>query len=156
MEVLPMTDLIDEATARKFIQFLHDHAAAALSHISRPGVLQLVSLSPDDKGVSVSPFTIGDVDQMVEAALIDARSGRNVFIETRTVRPGRPAERGRGKLESTIGCFALVIDRDADKGRGGHANGIDTTVVQTEPKDIENCSPQNRAQSSLGISASLG
>jgi len=128
-----MTDLINEATARKFIQLLHDRAAAALSHVRRPDVLQLISLSPGDKGMSVSPFAIGDVDGMLEAALTDARSGRNVFVETRSTRPGRPQERGRGKLESTIACFALVIDRDADKGRGGHANGIDTTVVETSP-----------------------
>jgi hypothetical protein len=126
-------DLIDPATIRKFLQVLHDRAAAALSHVRRPGVLQLVSIAPDDKGMSVSPFVVGDVDKMVEAALIDARAGRNVFVEARSTRPGRPAERGRGKLESTIACFALVIDRDADKGRGGHVNGIDTTVVETSP-----------------------
>jgi hypothetical protein len=85
-----MADLIDEATARKFIQLLHSRADAALAHVPRPGVLQLVSIAPDDKGMSVSPFAVGAVDQMVKAALIDARAGRNVFIETRTVRPGRP------------------------------------------------------------------
>jgi hypothetical protein len=128
-----MTDLIDEATTRKFIELLHARAAAALSHVCRPGVLQLVSIAPDDKGMSIAPFAIGSVNEMVEAALTDARAGRNVFIETRTVRPGRPHERGRGKLESTIACFALVIDRDTDKGKGGHANGVDTTVVETSP-----------------------
>src|SRR6516165_3428953 len=106
-----MADLIDEATARKFIQLLQDRAAAALSHVRRADVLQLISLSPGDKGMSVSPFAIGDVDGMLEAALTDARSGRNVFVETRSTRPGRPQERGRGKLESTLACFALVIDR---------------------------------------------
>jgi hypothetical protein len=127
------SDLINADEARKFLQMLHDRAAAALSHVRRPGVLQLVSIAPDDKGMSISPFVVGDVDRMVEAALIDARAGRNVFVEARSTRPGRPVERGRGKLESTIACFALVIDRDADKGRGGHANGIDTTVVETSP-----------------------
>jgi hypothetical protein len=75
-------DLIDETTACKFIQLVHDRAAAALSHVRRPGVLQLVSIAPDDKGMSVSPFAVGNVDQMVEAALIDARAGRKLFIET--------------------------------------------------------------------------
>jgi hypothetical protein len=128
-----MTDLIDEATARKFIQLLHDRAAVALSHIRRPGVLQLVSIAPDDHGMSVSPFAIGDIDSMLEAALINAGAGKNVYVEARSVRPGRPTERGRGKLESTIGCFALVIDRDADTGKAGHINGNDTTVIETSP-----------------------
>src|SRR5262249_22788548 len=38
-------------------------------------------------------------------------------------RPGRPTERGRGKIESTIGCFALVVDRDGDRGKAGYVNG---------------------------------
>jgi hypothetical protein len=55
---------------------------------------------------------------MLEAVLIDAKAGRNTYIETRTVRPGRPKERkaGRGKADATIGLFAFVIDSDADKG----------------------------------------
>ena len=126
-------NLIDETTVRKFIELLHTRAAAALSHVRRPGVLQLVSIAPDDRGMSISPFAIGDIDSMLEAALTDARTGRNVYVEARTVRPGRPTERGRGKLESTIGCFALVIDRDADTGKAGHVNGNDTTVVETSP-----------------------
>jgi len=86
-------DLVeDEPTVRKFVTLLHSRAAAALSHERRPGVVQLVSIAPDDSGMSVSPFEIGDVDQMVEAALVDARAGRNVYVETRTVRPGRPNE----------------------------------------------------------------
>jgi hypothetical protein len=93
----------------------------------------LVSMAPDDGGMSVSAFKIGDVDQMLEAALIDARAGRNVYVEARTVRPGRPAERGRGKIESTIGCFAFVIDHDADTGKTGHSNGNASAVVETSP-----------------------
>jgi hypothetical protein len=126
-------DLIDEPTVREFVTLLHNRAAGALSHVRRPGVLQLVSIAPDDRGMSVSPFAIGDVEHMTEAALIDARAGRNVFVEARTVRPGRPEERGRGKLESTVGCFALVIDRDADTGKAGYVNGNDTTVIETSP-----------------------
>ncbi|MFY9770241.1 MAG: hypothetical protein WAK04_08410 [Xanthobacteraceae bacterium] len=126
------SDLINPDTARKFLELLHTRAAAALSHERRPGVLQLVSISPDDSGMSVSPFSVGDVDHMVAAAIIDARAGRNVFVETRSVRPGRPHERGRGKIESTIGTFAFVIDHDADTGKAGHING-DTTVVETSP-----------------------
>jgi hypothetical protein len=126
------TDLIDPKTIRKFLTLLHSRAAAALSHERRPGVMQLVSVSPDDSGISTSAFAVGDVDSMLTAAITDARAGRNVYVETRTVRPGRPHERGRGKLESTIATFAFVIDHDADTGKAGHVNG-DTTVVETSP-----------------------
>ena len=54
-----MPDLIDEFTVRKFLTLLHSRAAAALSHVRRPGVLQLVSIAPDDRGMSISPFAIG-------------------------------------------------------------------------------------------------
>jgi hypothetical protein len=94
-------------------------------------VLHLVSMAPDDRGMSVSPFDVGDVANMAEAALADARAGRNVYVETRTVRPGRPTE--RGKLEATTAVFALVIDCDADKGRGGHVNGDASAIVETSP-----------------------
>jgi hypothetical protein len=128
-----MSDFIDEFTIHKFLTLLHSRAAVALSHVRRPGVLQLVSIAPDDRGMTISPFAIGDIDPMLEAAVTDARAGRNVYVEARTVWPGRPTERGRGKLESTIGCFALVIDRDADTGKAGYINGNDTTVIETSP-----------------------
>jgi hypothetical protein len=70
--------LSDADTVRKFLEPLHSRAAAALSHLRRPGLLQLVSIDPDDRGMSYSPFAIGDVDRMVEAVLIDAEAGRNV------------------------------------------------------------------------------
>src|SRR5215472_5597284 len=101
-------DLIDANEARRFLELLHARAAAALCDVRRPGVLHLVSMTPDDRGVSVSSFNIGDVDHMLDAALVHAEAGRNVYVETRTVRPGRPNE--RGKLEATIAVFALVID----------------------------------------------
>jgi hypothetical protein len=129
-------NLIDEPTVRKFLELLHTRAAAALSHERRPGLLQLVSKDPDG-GLSYSSFGIGDVDSMLEAALIDARAGRNVYIEPRTVRPGRPKERrpGRGKADATIGLFAFVIDSDADKERAGRVDHIDgdATIVETSP-----------------------
>jgi hypothetical protein len=130
-----MSDFIDEFTVRKFLTLLHSRAAAALSHIKRPGVLQLVSISPDDRGMSFSPFAIGDVDSMLEAVLIDARAGRNTYIETRTVRPGRPKERrsGRGKADATIGTFAFVIDSDADKGMAGSIDSDASAVIETSP-----------------------
>jgi hypothetical protein len=88
-------------------------------------------MAPDDRGISMSSFNIGDVDHMLEAALIDAKAGRNVYIETRTVRPGRPNE--RGKLEATIAVFAMVIDCYADRGKGGHINGDASAIIETSP-----------------------
>ena len=128
------TDLIDATTVRKFLELLHSRAAAALSHVRRPSVLQLVSISPDDRGMSYSPFAIGDVDRMVEAVLIDARSGRNTYVETRSVRPGRPRERrpGRGKANATLGTFAICIDSDGDRDRAARIDG-GATVVETSP-----------------------
>jgi hypothetical protein len=125
-------DLINADEARKFLTLYHARAAAAHAGIDLPVVVQLVSKAPDDRGMSVTPFVIGDVDHMVEAALIDARAGRNVYCETRTVRPGRPNE--RGKIERTVGLFAFVIDRDNDVGKTGYAfNGDASAVVETSP-----------------------
>src|SRR5262249_49211336 len=90
-------------------------------------------MAPDDRGMTVECFNIGDVDHMLEAGLDHARSGRNVYVEARTVRPGRPSERGRGKLESTIGWFAFVVDHDADTGKAGTVNGHASVVVETSP-----------------------
>jgi hypothetical protein len=134
-------DLINADAAREHLQWVNDGAAAALSHERRPGHLQLVSIHPDG-GVSYSAFAIGDVEHQLEAALIDARAGRNVYIETRTVRPGRPKEReperkpGRGRADATLGSFAIVIDSDADKGRAGrvdHLDGDASAIVETSP-----------------------
>jgi hypothetical protein len=131
-------DLINADTAGKFIERLHAGAGAAHAGMNRPCVLHLVSMAPDDHGMTVECFNIGDVDRMLEAGLDHARSGRNVYVEARTVRPGRPSERGRGKLESTIGCFAFVIDRDADTGKSGRAlNGSASAVVETSPGNTQ-------------------
>jgi hypothetical protein len=125
-------ELINADEARKFLTLYHAHAGAAHAGIDLPVVVQLVSKAPDDRGMSVTPFAIGDVDRMVEAAMIDARAGRNVYCETRTVRPGRPTE--RGKIERTVGLFAFVIDRDCNTGKTGCAlNGSASVVVETSP-----------------------
>ena len=65
-----MSDFIDEFTIHKFLTLLHSRAAVALSHVRRPGVLQLVSIAPDDRGMTVSPFAIGDIDSMFKAAVL--------------------------------------------------------------------------------------
>ena len=123
-------NLINKATIRKFTKVLHARAAAAFADLDRPGVLQLCSLAPDDR-ISTQAFSVGDVDAMTKAAILGAEAGRNVYVEGRTVTPGlRPEE--RGKIGATIGVFALVIDRDADRGKAGRLiNGDASAVVET-------------------------
>jgi hypothetical protein len=129
-----MSNLTHEPTVRKFLKLHHSRAAVALSHLRRPGVVQTVSISPDDRGMSYSAFAIGDVDRMAEQVLIDAEAGRNTYVETRTVRPGRPKERksGRGRADATLGTFAIVVDSDGDRDRAAHIDG-GATVVETSP-----------------------
>jgi hypothetical protein len=94
----------------------------------------------------VQAFRIGDVDGMVEAALINARSGRNVYVEGRTVRPGRPSE--RGKIERTVGLHAYCIDRDHDTGKAGRAlNGDASATVQTSANNTQEWIALSRALS---------
>jgi hypothetical protein len=141
-----MSDLIDESTIRKFIAQYHAWAGAAHAGIDLPAVVQLVSKAPDDRGMSVQAFKIGDVDGMVEAALINAGSGRNVYIEGRTVRPGRPSE--RGKIERTVGLHAYCIDRDHDTGKAGRAlNGDASATVQTSANNTQEWIALSRALS---------
>jgi hypothetical protein len=71
-------DLINADAAGKFIDRLHAGAGAAHAGIGRPCVLHLVSMTPDDRGMSVECFSIGDTAGMLNAALDHARSGRNV------------------------------------------------------------------------------
>ena len=126
-----MTDLIDEATIRKFLEALHTRAAGALDGVDPPGVLNLCNQLPDDR-MYTQPFELGDVDGMVEAAIRNTKAGRNVYIESRTVRPGHPDD--RGKIGATVGVFAFVIDRDADTGKAGHPlSGYPSVAVETSP-----------------------
>ena len=126
--------LTDEATIRKFLEFLHARAAAALED-APPGVLQLCSLIPDGS-ISAQPFCVGDVDAMVEAAISNAEAGRNVYVEGRIVTPGlRPEE--RGKIGATVGVFAFVADRDADMQKAGKPlNGSASLEVETSPGNV--------------------
>ena len=125
------SNLVDETAIRKFTEVLHARAAAALAEVDRPGVLQLCSLTPDDRGLCTQAFCVGDVDAMTKAAIVSAKAGRNVYVEGRTVTPGlRPEE--RGKADATVGVFAFVVDRDADRGKAGRLiNGDASAVVET-------------------------
>ena len=112
----------DEATVRTFLEIIHRQAAHALQGLDQPGDLQLVRIHPGSEATVSTRFKIGDVDGMVQAAL-DAASGRNVYIETRTVAEGT---KGRGKTDDTRAVFAFVVDsaeeqeawRDYLRGQG--------------------------------------
>jgi hypothetical protein len=95
------SNLINKTAIRKFTKVLHARAAAALAEIDRPGVLQLCSMAPDDRGLCTQAFGVGDVDAMTKAAVINAEAGRNVYVEGR-LRPGcarRSAARSAQRLE---------------------------------------------------------
>jgi hypothetical protein len=102
-------DLIDPVTVHKFITLIHKRAAAAIAGVTnaRPSVLHLCSAAPSDTRFYTSAFNIGDTEQMIEAALINAAAGKNVFVEGRLVRPGRPTEgimRGVHDATNSVGC----------------------------------------------------
>jgi hypothetical protein len=109
--------VVDHDQVRRFLTIIHERAAAAFKGIARPGHLQLTRVHPAHDGITVSGrFLIGQVEETVAQALADAASGHNVYVEGRTVREGT---KGRGTDADTVGVFAVVIDADVDKGRGG-------------------------------------
>ncbi|KAB0676005.1 ATP-binding protein [Aureimonas leprariae] len=125
----------DEATIRKFFEILHEHAAIALSEVADPGVLQLSRVWPDERSrlTVVGRFPIGTVDAMTEAAMIEASTGHNVYVEGRTVRTGLLGNE-RGTFEDTRGVFALVSDADADKGKDAELGDVEPSMsVETSP-----------------------
>jgi hypothetical protein len=123
--------LIDRDQIHQFLSFLHARAAAALDGTREKGVIQLCTFAPDNGRMVTQAFAFGDVDHMVEVAVIAAGCGSNVYVETRTVRAGRPTE--RGKSNATLGVFALVIDNDDDMGRGSRVKVEATCTVETSP-----------------------
>lgn len=126
-------DLFAERDVRRFFEIYHDRAAHAFRGVERPGVINLCRLyHGDETGLRHERFGIGDVDGMTAAAVAHARSGHNVWTEVRTVRPGLPGGSRGGKAD-TVGVFALVIDADADKGKGGTVPLAPTMTVESSP-----------------------
>jgi hypothetical protein len=95
--------------------------------------LHLCSNAPDDRRFYTSAFNIGDIGAMTEAALIDTRAGKNVYIEPRLVRPGRPDE--RGGLGATLAVFAIVGDHDVDTGKTFAGTVPASMTIETSPPD---------------------
>jgi hypothetical protein len=128
-----MTNLIHSATVRKFVDLVHQHADEASRDIPDqiPAVLHLCSMSPDDQRFSHSEYNVGDVVRMTQDAICDAEAGKNVFIEPRLIRPGRPHE--RGGINSTLAVFALVGDGDHDVGKPFVPYVPASAVVETSP-----------------------
>jgi hypothetical protein len=123
--------MIDGDQIHQFLSFLHAKATAALDGAREKGVIQLCTLAPDNRRMVTQAFTLGDVGRMAEAARTAAECGSNVYVETRTVRAGRPNE--RGKANATRGVFALVIDNDEDKGRTGRVEIDASCTAETSP-----------------------
>src|SRR5689334_1933481 len=94
----------DAATVRHVLEIIHTQAACALHGAERPGYLQLVVIHPASGSTVATRFRIGDVDGMLQAALVAAETGYNVYIEPRTIAEHAP-RKGRGGIEDTRGVF---------------------------------------------------
>jgi hypothetical protein len=127
-------DLVDPTAVHKFVSLVHRRAAAAIDGMNPPPcLLHLCSAAPNEERFYTSAFNIGDVEHMTEAALIDTHAGRNVFIEPRLIRPGRPNE--RGKLNATLAVFAVVADSDSDTGKPFVPSVPASVTVETSPPE---------------------
>jgi hypothetical protein len=127
-----MSAQVDEATVRRFIEIISAHARQAINGAGPPGVLQLSRLNPIDESIVPSRFTLDDIENMVKTAVGDALAGHNAYIEARTVRADLRGSQ-RGGLEDTAWVFGLVIDGDADKGKGGNITVRPSLVIETSP-----------------------
>jgi hypothetical protein len=122
---------VDPDMIRQFLEIISTHALKVTDRNGPAGVLQLCRLSPLDNKILPSRFAINDVEHMVQAAICDAENC-NVYIEGRTVRAGLKAG-SRGLLEDTAHVFALVVDSDGDKGKGGNIAVRPSLTVETSP-----------------------
>jgi hypothetical protein len=127
---------IDVMTIHQFLGVITFYAKRALEGVGNAGdvgVLQLSRINPnDDKTVVPSRFGIDDVAEMARVAIDDAANGHNVYLEARTVRADLRGNR-RGGLEDTAWVFGLVVDSDADKGKGGNVSIQPTVTAGTSP-----------------------
>ena len=69
---------------------------------------------------------------MVKTAVNDANAGFNVYVEPRTLRADLRGS-SRGTLDDTVFVFAVVVDADNDKGKGGRILARPTITVETSP-----------------------
>ena len=128
-----MTNMINHNVVNSFITDFHAMADAATKEMSPAGLLQLIAIHPETEVVKIAGrYLIGDVSHMAKQALAEAEAGFNVYVEGRTVPPDA---RGplRGGIEKTLAVFALVADRDGDKGAYGGEFLAPTIRVETSP-----------------------
>jgi hypothetical protein len=124
--------LLDRQTVREFITVIAAQAKAAFAGIDRPGYLQMSRLHPASEKLAPSRYRLDDVETMIGAAIVNAESGHNVYLEARTLRTDAPRGRERGGLTETAGVFALVVDSDADKRMGWSPNGAASPSMTVE------------------------
>lgn len=125
-----MTIQVDEPTVREFVQIISGHVTKLIDGRPIRGVLQLSSLHPASKKLVPSRFRPDDVDTIIAAAMGAASAGSNVYLEPRLVRPDLQGS-ARGGLSDTILAYAVVIDSDSDKGRGGAILARPSLVIET-------------------------
>ena len=113
-----MTVHVDEPTVRQFVGIIAEHVARIIDGRPTRGVLQVSSLHPASKKLIPSRFRPDDVDTIIAAAVGAANAGSNVYLEPRLVRPDLQGG-ARGGLSDTILAYAVVVDSDSDKGKGG-------------------------------------
>jgi putative DNA primase/helicase len=125
-----MTVTVDQAAVREFMSIISAHALKLTKGNGHPGVLQLCCLSPHDERFIPHRFAIDDVENITTTAITAANASLNVYLEARTVRSDlRGSE--RGKLEDTASVFALVVDADHDKGKGGKVTARPSLSIET-------------------------
>ncbi|TXN42921.1 DNA-primase RepB domain-containing protein [Methylobacterium sp. WL7] len=124
---------VDLGQVRTFLERLHALAATATAGLQDPGQLQLFLNYPDRNDSRTEQFAIGDVDHMVGEAVRQSNAGFNVYVEARTVRKRARGERGRGTEADTVAVFALVVDDDADKGKGANTAVEPSFAVESSP-----------------------
>ena len=144
-----MTTQVNEAMVRQFIEIISTHAAQAINGADRTGVLQLCRINPLHENVVPRRFGIDDVEAMVKAAIDDAACGHNVYIEGRTVR-AELAATSAGALMTPPGCLRLVVDCDADKGKGGNVTARPSLAIETRREIFISgtCSPRHPGRTS--------
>jgi putative DNA primase/helicase len=124
------TVAIDEGAVREFVTTISTLAVKLAEMSGKPGFLQLSRLNCVDDKMVPSRFRIDDPEAIIKAATVDAGAGFNVYIEARTVRADLRGPT-RGTLADTEFVFALVIDADNDKGKGGVVSICPSLVVET-------------------------
>ena len=121
------------AEIRAFLPIIHNQAARVTAGLSEQGLMTLVRIHPDSGDALPERFRVGDVETMTQVAVAHAEAGFNVYIETRTVRPGLRGKT-RGAKADTQAVFALVRDNDAyGKGKSGTHQFAASLIVESSP-----------------------